>query len=448
MQPNHYLTDGHIMPLSSPQFSSELILVPQPKNTNKSVLADLGPYHPLPMQYLGSKGRISKWIIGNLSKELPNSKNLVDLFAGTGSVSLEAINQGYNVILNDIQPYSYALLSSLFEKPKVGLPETVSVLQSFINKKSNLLRRSRKQLSDHLLLEDEFIKSLNNQKFNWKRYKKFCDSTPRLGKNLGLIKRKSNKQYDLFSWYYPNTYFGIRQCLEIDTIREFADKQDENVRAHILAAVISCLTFNVSSTTHLAQFIKPNNKKQAEFILKKRSKSIIESVIHRLNKLSEFNDPVVGTVYNLDYLDALKRVPNGVSTLVYADPPYFKEHYSRYYHVLDTFFLYDYPKLTLNPQTKALTEGIYRTNRIVSNFGLKSKVAVAFEDMLMACKEKGVSLAISYANTSLINKGHMKSLINKSGYRIVALKQKGLMHSAQGQPNNKIAQEFLYILAP
>ena len=30
-------------------------------------------------------------------------------------------------------------------------------------------------------------------------------------------------------------------------------------------------------------------------------------------------------------------------SVVYADPPYTRDHYSRYYHLLDTLLLYDYP---------------------------------------------------------------------------------------------------------
>ncbi len=35
--------------------------------------------------------------------------------------------------------------------------------------------------------------------------------------------------------------------------------------------------------------------------------------------------------YNLDFADCLAKVNIDKDTVVYADPPYFKEHYSRYY---------------------------------------------------------------------------------------------------------------------
>jgi len=437
------------MPLKSVKLDANQLSVVEFSEKKKNfVLADFGPVNPLPMQYLGAKGRISRWIISNIDKEFPRATKFVDLFAGTGAVSIEAAAHGYDVVLNDIQPYSYAVLSSVFEKPKLGLAKLADELHTYVTSKSNLLSGSRKKLRSYLKEEDLFVESLKLQKFAWTKYRKFNETTPRYSTKTQAKNKKALNNHDLFSWYYPNTYFGIRQCLEIDTIREFADSKDVNTRAHILAAVISALTFTVSSTTHLAQFIKPNTKKQAEFLLRKRTKSIVDSVIHRLRKLSECSDFSAGKVYNLDYLEALKKIPASKSTVVYADPPYFKEHYSRYYHVLDTFYLYDYPELSLNPQTGSLTEGKYRTNRIISDFGLRSKVENAFSNMLRVCKSKGFSVAISYANTSLIDKAKMTRLITASGYKILSLEEKGLMHSAQGQPSNKIALEYLYLLVP
>ena len=49
---------------------------------------------PLPMQYLGSKKRISKWIINEIKEFFPKSSNFLDLFAGTGAVGIEALRYG------------------------------------------------------------------------------------------------------------------------------------------------------------------------------------------------------------------------------------------------------------------------------------------------------------------------------------------------------------------
>jgi adenine-specific DNA methylase len=58
------------------------------------------------MQYLGSKARISGWILDQVEKRFPESETFVDLFAGTGSVSLAARERRYRLVLNDLQPYA------------------------------------------------------------------------------------------------------------------------------------------------------------------------------------------------------------------------------------------------------------------------------------------------------------------------------------------------------
>lgn len=422
--------------LSSEVFESE----PKVKGLEKGYKSTL---NPLPMQYLGAKSRISEWIIESILLEFPKSKKFFDLFAGTGSVALAAAYRGYSITANDLQPYSYAVLKSLFVLPKKDFSQIIASLEKL--KTNDQLLEGRKYLSSHLKEEDAFIKQLKANSFDWKQYKNFCDETP-IVKSISEVKKLKKKLgWCLFSKYYANNYFGIRQSLEIDAVRQYADTLESTAKENVLAAVISVLTFAVSSTTHLAQFLKPNSKKQAEFLLKKRTINIIDGVIDRLQRLPHIQRFTEGTAYNLDYIEALNITNLDEGTVVYADPPYFKEHYSRYYHVLDTFYLYDYPELTINERTVEVTAGRYRSNRNVSNFGLKSKVVEAFREMLLICLKKKCKLAISYADTSLIPVEQMAKLIEECGYKI-KLKKIPLMHSAQGQPRNKVATEYLYLL--
>ena len=62
---------------------------------------------------------------------------------------------------------------------------------------------------------------------------------------------------------------------------------------------------------------------------------------------------------------SLDRVVDG-QAVVYADPPYSKEHYSRYYHVLETLERYDYPEAT--------GVGRYRPDRFRTPFSVKTEV--------------------------------------------------------------------------
>ena len=130
---------------------------------DSTVLEDCIISNPLPLQYLGSKTRISRWIVDNISKQVPEVSTFVDLFAGTGAVSLEAFEQGYDVILNDIQPYSYAILKSIFITPKIGLGNIVTDL-ILLKKQSELLSGQRNFLKDFLKKETDIIKSFEEKK--------------------------------------------------------------------------------------------------------------------------------------------------------------------------------------------------------------------------------------------------------------------------------------------
>jgi len=408
-----------------------------------------GPTNPLPMQYLGSKARIAKWIIAQIHNKFPNLTSLVDLFAGTGSVSLLAKEQGYKLHINDIQPYAAVVLKSIFREHRDGLNEIVTELKML--KEDEFLLASGRCDAEKLLREERehFVLSKHHQ-WAWEEYRDFCESTHLVGGNQAEVdKLKEKNNWNLFAKYYSNTYFGVEQCLQIDALREYAEKlPNESARIHVIAATISAMTYAVSSTTHLAQYLKPSSRPRSIRLVKRRSLCLVDQVINRLRKLISFPLPEEkAVVYREDFRKSLSFLPMDDRTVVYVDPPYFKEHYSRYYHILDTFYLYDYPALTYNNRLGQTTVGRYRDNRIVSDFGLKGSVQKAFFDLFTSIKTCGAKVALSYANTSLVAKKDLLRLARKAGLKGEA-RQIQLMHSGQGQPRNKIVTEFLFLLEP
>ena len=131
-------------------------------------------------------------------------------------------------------------------------------------------------------------------------------------------------------------------------------------------------------------------------------------------------------------------------TVVYADPPYFKEHYSRYYHVLNTLCLYDYPLPAINPQTKNYSIGRYRTERNVSDFGKRAKVIDAFERMINSCADKHAQLVISYSENSLVKIYELLQLAETRYH--VRVDKVELKHSSQGRAtdSDQKVKEFIF----
>ena len=213
-----------------------------------------------------------------------------------------------------------------------------------------------------------------------------------------------------------------------------------------MACVVSSLTYCVTSTTHLAQFLKPSTEKNSKNIFRRRCLSIIDFVISRLKMLSEMERGNGGTVLNYDFRIALDRFDLDSSCVIYADPPYFKEHYSRYYHVLDTFVLYDYPELTFNKRIGTTTIGRYRDSRLVSDFGKKSLVRSAFDELISSCVKYGNKLAISYACSSLVEKAFFFQIAEEKHLSLNVL-EFDLVHTGQGKARHKQVTEFLFLFS-
>nr|WP_246698209.1 DNA adenine methylase [Rhizobium sp. BK275] len=84
----------------------------------------------------------------------------------------------------------------------------------------------------------------------------------------------------------------------------------------------------------------------------------------------------------------------GTPAVIYADPPYTNDQYSRYYHLFETAILYDYPL--------AEGKGLYRGGRFQSSFSLNRQVESSFERMISAAGKSGASLMISYPSNGLL----------------------------------------------
>lgn len=391
------------------------------------------------MQYLGSKQRIASWILDEIGQSFPQASTLVDLMSGSGAVAHEASMRGWNLHANDIQPYSYHVLKSAFATPREGLTELIDWMEHG-GVSDRLLLGARAKARAVLVEEDQHIGRSNIGQFDWIEYRRFCQRAS--GKHTD-----ATGDFDLFTTYYPNTYFGVRQCLEIDAIREKAAQSSPAVADHLIGALISSLTFVSSTTTHLAQYLKPTSEFAAQNLIIRRAKSLQHEVLRRLRMLLDYPVPDIASTSNASFQDALRGFEcDAATTVVYADPPYFKEHYSRYYHVLDTVALYDYPELTFNARLNSVTIGRYRSDRIVSEFGLRSKVAQAFSEMFHLASERRLHMALSYASTSLLGSDTIFQLAEAAGYR-AELMETELKHSGQGQIRAKSdVTEYLFLL--
>jgi len=100
-----------------------------------------------------------------------------------------------------------------------------------------------------------------------------------------------------------------------------------------------------------------------------------------------------------DFRDALSALGPDVG-VIYADPPYTRDHYSRFYHVLETIALDDDPGVTPGQGTSEPSRGIYRVKRHQSPFSIRTQVRPAFQDIFAHAKRLDVPLVLSYSPMS------------------------------------------------
>jgi len=99
-----------------------------------------------------------------------------------------------------------------------------------------------------------------------------------------------------------------------------------------------------------------------------------------------------------DFREAL-ACPAIRPSVVYADPPYTRDHYSRFYHSLETIALGDEPSITRSNLGggSAKSRGGYRAGRHQSPFCIKSEAPKAFSSLFAGVADWGVPLVLSYS---------------------------------------------------
>lgn len=139
----------------------------------------------------------------------------------------------------------------------------------------------------------------------------------------------------------------------------------------------------------------------------------------------------------------LKRFANRRKkpSVIYADPPYTADHYSRYYHLLETLILYDYPDIS--------GKGQYRSGRYYSDFSIKTKAKGAFADLVAAAANLESTIVISYPERGLLPdaKDFLTSLLAshypKSGVAAEISHQHSSLGASKGQEKAAVT-EILY----
>jgi adenine-specific DNA-methyltransferase len=348
--------------------------------------------YPSFIKYMGSKSKIIDFVIEGINQTHTPNTPILDLFAGSASLA-GAVGKQVDFVSNDIQEYSKVLAQAYVSSKATKdspTPEKILLEASSIVAANKLSTGVPLPAYDAGLSLEQFNELEKSQQ--------------------KLINNKYKHDWHLFFKNYSGTWWSAEQCLWIDALRQVAATyEDDSSYQLILASLMFAMAYCSQGTGHYAQYRDAKTKSSLKDIQTYRKKSVaayFSKKYSELYSLGSAQESKFSFSYKTsDYKDALKDFSEGT---VYADPPYCFVHYSRFYHILETLALYDYPDLQF--KNDEIVKGRYRVERHQSPFCIKSKVEGAFDDLFKGVHSGGSNLVLSYSNTGMIELDRMLEL--------------------------------------
>lgn len=289
------------------------------------------------MNYIGSKYSIIDFLKQSIEKTLqacgetrqPREMVFADLMSGTGAVCGEFKKQGYDVIANDVQYYSYVV--------------TKHIVENGAN------------------LDDE-------------RCRRLIDELNRLDGEEGFIYK--NYSYEgTKGQEFRRMYFSEYNAKKCDAARSTIEKWflqgtiDQGEYFFLLSSLLNSVDKYANTASVYGAFLK-KLKKSAQ---KEMQLTPMPTVCGNGNY----------KVFNTDVNELIRDVDGDI---LYLDPPYNERQYCSNYHMLETIARYD------SPEIKGKT-GLREYSSQKSLFCMKDKVAETFEDVVKNARFKYVFLS-------------------------------------------------------
>lgn len=374
------------------------------------------------VHYLGSKTRMLSPIKKYIDELNENNGRVCDLFCGSGVVS-EFLLQEYDILAIDIQNYSKIYCEARLTEGEKNVDYN-SVLREI--KESKVRETNIIDFKPILVYEENCINALRQgilepiyeiiekgSLYAYLEKLEYVDEalSPMLENTFSDVEKKLQQKMkssdSSITRYYGGLYFSYQQAIDIDAIATYAFSKDNAMKCKILAALMSATTDVVNTIgKQFAQPLKVRNKdgslkkNLARKILSDREMDVFEKfeIWFRYYMERQKSSHTFDIICD-DYIEVLKKLKPGDIEVIYADPPYTRYHYSRYYHILETICLHDNPNIsTTFPNGKGgLSRAIYRNDRHQSPFCIKSKAPKAFDDLFRYARGAQASVVLSYS---------------------------------------------------
>lgn len=377
-----------------------------------------------PIQYLGSKLRSLDLLLSQTAHLYGPAELVVDCFSGSSVVSQAFATTGARVLAVDSQHFCQHIASAMLGVSR-GTSERCAGIAS------NLARQyASLKITGTLgeLLTNESLLLSNGPSA---ALVAFYSSLPQVWKSptgqdwfpaaAGNVGRQGFNFCPIIASHYAGTYFGLNQALFFD----YARNQIHELRNSgsigawtenaLLTALYSAMSASVCSAgKHFAQPLASKTTGNPQFRIARlhadRSIDCLNTFSQAAHSIDEAAQP--GGVEHAALATPIASVQSNLvelrPSLLYADPPYTAQQYSRFYHVLEVAARYEVPELQL--VNGKVTTGLYNVNRYKSPYSSKVEAPMAFNDLAGIAKEAGASLALSYSASSERSTGNSRMI--------------------------------------
>jgi adenine-specific DNA methylase len=352
-----------------------------------------------PVQYLGSKLRAIDAITG-IAADLAEFGGFWDAFSGTSVVGQAAADAGFAVFATDTQRSSASFATAL-----LGIDAHTDEVNSFEAMISDLLQaehpdEARWEISRQI--EASFLANCD-----YDGLVEFYGQLPQRWRNGGAWSENTP-----LTTTFAGTYLSLAQAMALDAARSRLEclYQGNEASHWSYAAALTALCHAASEAVHSAgkhfaqpiqpaavgsanyRFVRNRSFRDRSVSIQAKAADAAAAIVARSNN-TRTHSARVADVLALSTDDLLDR---GVS-VVYADPPYTAQQYSRFYHVLDT--LVGGVAEPIQVVRGATPKGLYPAARYMSPFCSSQQAPDAFNQFVATVREAGAHLLLSYSTT-------------------------------------------------
>lgn len=402
----------------------------------------------LALPYMGTKRGFAPAVAEVICAAKPGI--VMDAFSGMCAIG-QSVGTRRNVWSNDAQGFAAQVAGALFtSRHRLGLSDPQrNCLKAAFNRNAAALaqRFARRLASERACIASGRVGLIRG----------YLDRSEHVGSSGHLERERqtlsSSPQqfpYRLCAITFSDGYFGLQQAIDIDSARYAMDTllasgEIDGDDFRWLMIALGHAAMRVATTTgHFAQFLTIGASNLETYISQRRrdvwtswcdcQEGMRPVGTARWRKSNRaFNRESISLI---GYL-ADERIRPAV---IYADPPYTDDQYSRYYHVWETLVKYDYPMSS--------GEGRYRPARFQTPFSRVTEVKWAFGQLFKRTAALGADLVLSYPEDGLLKRigCEMTDLLKDSFSSVSVAARLAHSHSTMGASKGKAKREVCELI--